>query len=400
MKRFFSDLLSNRNDIVKTSDVEGMGKLFSSSKNESGENITKDNAMKISTVFSCIRVLCEGISSLPLHLYVQNGKEKLKAKAHPLYRLLYLSPNPDNVAVTFWEMCIVHLCLNGNFYAQIIRNRKGEITQLIPLFANNVRKYRLESGHIIFTYFINGKIIEFKKEEIFEVMGLTLNGFVGVSPITYQAETLGLAKASEKHGSRFFKNDATPNFALEHPTTLSDDAYARMKTDWANRQGGSNQHSPAILEGGLKIAPMSVSNRDSQYLETRQFQKSDICGVFRVPPHLIADLSKSSFNNIQEQSQELVKYTYHIYFIRIEQAINKQLLTEKEKDKYYAKFNVDGLLRGDIAARYAAYNIGRNGGWLNANEIREKEEMNPIKDGGDAYLQPLNMTITEGNDDE
>lgn len=393
MKRFVSSFLTSRNTPVSSADIEGMRTLFGSQESESGENITKANAMRISTVFSCVRVLCEGIGSLPMHLYVTNKKDIQKAKQHPLYNLLHLKPNPDNTAITFWEMSVIHLCLNGNFYAQIVRNRMGKITKLNPLIANNVTKYRLTDGTIIFTYYVDGKVIEFQQKEIFEVMGLSLDGFTGVSPITYQADALGLSKASEKHGARFFKNDATPNFALEHPRSMSDEAYKRLKEDWIQSQGGKNKHIPAILEGGLKIAPMSVSNRDSQYLETRQFQKSDICGIFRVPPHLIADLSKSSFNNIQEQSQELVKYTYKPYFIRIEQAINSQLLTEKEQETYYAMFNVDGLLRGDIKARYDAYNIGRNGGWLNANEIREKEEMNPI-DNGDVYLQPLNMTTT------
>ncbi|UTJ05398.1 phage portal protein [Arcobacter roscoffensis] len=399
MRNFFNSFMETRNNTVLTSDKEGMSEIFSSNKTESGESITKQNAMQISTVFSCIRVLSEGISSLPLHLYKQEGENIEKARIHPLYNILQSEPNTENTAITFWEMSIMHLCLYGNFYAQIIRNRLGHVTRLIPFIPNNVTKWRVEDGTIFYTYQINGKTIHFEQNEIFEVMGMSLDGFTGLSPISYQVETLGLAKSSEKHGARFFKNDATPNFALEHPATLKNDAYERLKKDWIISQGGKNKHVPAILEGGMKIATMSVSNRDSQYLETRQFQKSEICGIFRVPPHLIADLSKSSFNNIQEQSQELVKYTYQPYIIRIEQSINKQLLTKSEKQKYYAKFNVEGLLRGDVKTRYEAYNVARNGGWMNANEIRAKEEMNPIP-GGEKYLQPLNMTTTEGNSNE
>ncbi|TLP41046.1 phage portal protein [Arcobacter arenosus] len=388
-----------RSQEVATSSQE-FSELFAPRESTSGENITLSNAMKISTVFSCIRVLSETTGSLPIHLYEYNSKNNKKSKAytHNLYDILNLEPNKDMTSVTFWEVCIAHLCLNGNFYAQIIKSRAGKILELVPLLATNVTKYRLEDDSIIFTY-NNGKhTYEFKQDEIFEVIGFSKDGWSGMSPIEYQRDSLGLSKSAENYGSRFFKNNATPPIAVKIPQTLNDEQYKRLKKSWQKAHSGENAHKVALLEGGADITSIGLSNSDSQFLETRQFQKSEICGMYRVPPHLVADLSKSSFNNISEQSQELVKYTLQPYINRIEKSIKKQLLSKEERKKYYAKFNVDGLLRGDIQSRFNAYNIGRNMGVYSANEIREKEDMNPIKDG-DTYLVPLNMTEQKDNNE-
>lgn len=385
-----------RSTPVATSSPE-FTQIFASQSTVSGENVTLSNAMKISTVFSCIRVLSETTGSLPIHLYNVDNKtnKKTKAYTHPLFNILNLEPNKDMTSTTFWEVCITHLCLNGNFYAQIIKNRAGQILELIPLIASNVTKYRLDDSSIIFTY-NNGKTTyEFKQDEIFEVIGFSKDGWTGMSPIEYQRDSLGLSKSAENYGARFFKNNATPPIAVKIPKKLDTEQYNRLKKSWQQAHSGANAHKVALLEDGADITSIGLSNSDSQFLETRQFQKSEICGMYRVPPHLVADLSKSSFNNISEQSQELVKYTLQPYINRIEKAIKKQLLTKTERSNYYAKFNVDGLLRGDIKTRFESYNIGRNMGVYSANEIRAKEDMNPIT-GGDTYLVPLNMTA-QGN---
>lgn len=379
-----------RNSNIATSQPEYAGIFNSRAKTKSGAIITKENAMRVSTVFSCIRVLSEGVGSLPIHLYKKDGKKKTKATEHPLYKVLHMQPNDEMNSMTFWEMATAHQALNGNFYAQIIRNRSGKIISLYPLIATNMQKYRLEDKSIIYVYSINNRTYEFKKEDIFEVIGLTLDGFTGLSPVSYQREALGLGKAAEEYGATFFENNATPPLAIEVPHSLTDDEYKRLKDSWQEAYSGGNAHKTALLEGGAKATKIGMSNTDSQFLETRKFQRSEIAGMFRVPLHLIGDLEKSSFSNISEQSQELVKYTLHPYLVRFERAINTQLLTSKESETYYAKFNVDGLLRGDIKSRYEAYNVGRNMGVLSANEIRDKEDMNPI-DNGDIYLTPLNM---------
>lgn len=380
-----------RSTAVKTSD-SNFSTIFAPAS-VSGENVTLSNAMKISTVFSCVRVLSETVGSLPIHLYSVDNKTNKKTKAynHPLYDILNLEPNKDMTSITFWEVCIVHLCLNGNFYAQIIRNRAGAVLELIPLIASNVTKYRLDDNSIIFTY-NNGKTTyELRQEEVFEIIGFSKDGWTGMSPIQYQRDSLGLSKSAENYGARFFKNNATPPMVVKIPQKLTKDQYENMRESWQKAHSGDNAHKIAIIDQGGDISKVGLSNSDSQFLETRQFQKSEICGMYRVPPHLVADLSKSSFSNISEQSQELVKYTLQPYISRIEKSIKKQLLKEDERQKYFAKFNVDGLLRGDIKSRFESYTAGRNMGVYSANEIREKEDMNPIE-GGDTYLIPLNMT--------
>lgn len=376
-------------DTVTSSDI--MNALFSTSTTKSGTVVTIDNAMKISTVFSCVRVLSEGIACLPLHLYKKTDKEKSKASKHPLYDVLHFQPNSEHTPITFWEMCISSLCLNGNFYAQIIRSRNGDVLELIPFITRNVRKYRVKStGKIVYTYIVDGKTYEFEKENVFEVMGLTLDGFTGLSPISYQRETLGLSKAAVEHGAKYFNNDATPPLALEVPNELSDPAYKRLKDSWHDAHGKDNKFKTAILEQGTVAKQLSISHKDSQFLETRQFQRSEIAGMYRVPLHLINDLQKSSFNNISHQSLEFVMYALQPYLVRIEQSINMQLVSKNDRKTFYAKWNVAGLLRGDIESRYNAYNQGRNMGILSVNEIREQEDMNPIENG-DIYLTPLNM---------
>ena len=319
-------------------------------------------------------------------------KTKKKAKDHYLYDILHLRPNSETIAFNYYETIVAHLCLRGMHYSQIIRDKTNKIIELIPLNPANMQKTRIKDGKIKYFYIdASGKQWIFPKSEIFEVMGFSLDGFIGVSPITLQREALGLSKATEKHGAKLFSNGARPGGILEVPTELSEPAYKRLKESWTERhQGVENSNKTAILEQGAKWHQVGLSNEDSQFLETRKFQKSEICGIYRVPPHMIADLDKATFSNIEHQGIEFGSYTLNPYIIRIEQSIESQLLTKEESKNYEVMFNADGFLRGDIKSRYMAYNLGRNMGVLSANDIREKEDMNPIKNG-DIYLQPLNM---------
>jgi len=357
----------------------------------SGVSITSGNAMQISTVFSCIRVLGESVGGLPLHLIEEKDGKKNKAKNHPLYNILYLQPNNETVAFNYYETIIAHLCLRGNHYSQIVRDRAGRIIELIPLNPASVTKSRIENGDIKYFY-QNGTIKRiFDKHEIFDVLGLSLDGFTGVSPISYQRESLGLSKATEQYGAKYFDNNAKPSGILEIPETLSEDAYQRLSKSWNDRHGGiANSNKTALLEGGAKWKQISLSNEDSQFLDTRKFQRSEICGIFRVPPHMIADLEKATFSNIEHQSIEFAIHSLRPYLVRIEQAISSQLLSATDRVTYYPKFNMEGLLRGDTKSRYESYNLARNMGVMSANDIREKEDLNPIENG-DIYLQPMNM---------
>ena len=218
------------------------------------------------------------------------------------------------------------------------------------------------------------------------------DGVLGVSPITYAREAMGLALATEEFGARFFGNGARPGGVLEHPGIVKDPE--KLRESWNKvYQGTRNSHKVAVLEEGMKYHEIGMSPEDSQFLQTRSFQLTEICRIFRVPPHMIGDLSRSTFSNIEHQSIDFVVHTIRPWLVRLEQAIAKSLLNDEERSIYYAKFNVDGLMRGDFNSRMSGYAIARQNGWMSANEIRALEDMNRISSdqGGDLYLLNGNM---------
>ena len=363
----------------------------------SGKNVNERTAMRVTAVYSCVRILSEAIASLPLHLYKQidkGGKEK--AINHPLYKLLHDEPNPEMTSFVFRETLMSHLLLWGNAYAQIIRNGKGQIVALYPLMPNRMSVDRDPNGKIYYKYSVNesdnrglkniGQIY-LKKEDIFHIPALGFDGLVGYSPIAMAKNAIGMALATEEYGAKFFANGASPSGVLEHPGNIKDPT--KLRESWNSLfQGSSNSHKIAILEEGLKYQPIGISPNEAQFLETRKFQIDEIARIFRVPPHMVGDLDKSSFSNIEQQSLEFVKYTLDPWVTRWEQAIHRSLLLESEKTDYFAKFNVDGLLRGDYQSRMSGYATGIQNGFLSPNDIRSLENMDLIPDnlGGNLYL--------------
>jgi len=236
--------------------------------------------------------------------------------------------------------------------------------------------------------------IIFAPSDILHVLGLGYDGLVGYSPIAMAKNAVGLAIAAEEYGAKFFANGAAPSGVLEHPGTIKDPE--RIRESWQSTFGGSaNSNKIAVLEEGLKYTPIAISPEQAQFLETRKFQINEIARIFRVPPHMLADLEKSSFSNIEQQSLEFVKYTLDPWVIRWEQAMNKALLLDSEKRSMFTKFNVDGLLRGDYASRMTGYATARQNGWMSANDIRELENLDriPADLGGDLYL--INGAMTK-----
>ena len=224
------------------------------------------------------------------------------------------------------------------------------------------------------------------------IPGLGFDGLVGYSPIAMAKNAIGMAIACEEYGAKFFANGAAPGGVLEHPGTLKDPQ--RIRESWQSTYGGtSNAHRIAVLEEGMKYTPIGISPEQAQFLETRKFQINEIARIFRVPPHMVGDLEKSSFSNIEQQSLEFVKYTLDPWVIRWEQSIMRTLLSQEEKAQYFVKFNLEGLLRGDYQSRMNGYAIGRQNGWMSANDIRELENLDriPAKEGGDLYLINGNM---------
>ena len=367
----------------------------------SGKAVTERSAMQMTAVYSCVRILAEAVAGLPLHLYKYNedgGKEK--AIDHPLYRLLHDEPNPEMSSFVFRETLMTHLLLWGNAYAQVIRNGKNEVVALYPLMPNKMSVDRDENGHLYYTYYrgpdeaIKNKefAVTLQPSDVLHIPGLGFDGLVGYSPIAMAKNAIGMAIACEEYGAKFFANGATPGGVLEHPSTIKDPQ--RVRESWQAAFGGSsNSNKVAVLEEGMKYTPISISPEQAQFLETRKFQINEIARIFRVPPHMVGDLEKSSFSNIEQQSLEFVKYTLDPWVIRWEQSIQRTLLSHDEKVRYFVKFNLEGLLRGDYQSRMNGYAIGRQNGWMSANDIRELENLDriPAEEGGDLYLINGNM---------
>jgi HK97 family phage portal protein len=368
---------------------------------DSGMRVSPESAMQLSAVFSCVRVCAETLGSMPLIIYKRlpdGGKER--ATDHPLYKVLHNKPNIYQTAMEWVEMMQGHVELRGNGFSLIIPGRKGAIDELIPLHPDRVNVYRLPNGRLRYQVraWYDGTVQNYAMEEIFHVRGLSSDGMIGMSPIAVQREVIGTALAQQEYAARFFSNDSQPRGVLEHPGKLGDVAYKRIKDSWQESQTGVNRHKAALLEEGLKYQAIGMNNKDSQFLEARQFSRSDIAGFFRVPLHKIGDLSKSAFSNIEQQAIEFVTDNQRPRAVRWEQRISVDLLDPLELgdgNEYFAEFLMDGLLRGDIKSRYDAYSVGRTGGWLSRNDVRRFENLNPIKNGDD-YLTPLNMGTTGG----
>ena len=296
----------------------------------------------------------------------------------------------------FRETLMSHLLIWGNAYAQIVRDGAGRVLGLYPLLPNQMDVDRDANGRLVYIYsrqsdenpnFKTMGDIKLRSEDVLHIPGLGFDGLIGYSPIAMAKNAVGMTLACEEYGASFFANGANPGGVLEHPGVLKDPSKVRESWNSVYR-GSNNAHKIAVLEEGMKYQQIGIPPEEAQFLETRKFQINEIARLYRIPPHMVGDLEKSSFSNIEQQSLEFVKYTLDPWVVRWEQALQKALLLPGEKGKYFIKFNVDGLLRGDYVSRMNGYATGRQNGWFSANDIREMENMNPISDeeGGNLYL--------------
>ena len=378
------------------------GYLFLFGRTTSGKPVNETTAMQTTAVYACVRILSEAIASLPVHVYqYREGGGKEKVTDHSLYQLLHNEPNTEMTSFVFRETLMSHLLIWGNAYAQIIRDGAGRVLALYPLLPNKVDVQRDEKGEMYYVYnrsseenpnFKEYGSIILKKEDVLHIPGLGFDGLIGYSPIAMAKNAIGMTLACEEYGASFFANGANPGGVLEHPGVLKDPG--KIRESWnAVYRGTNNAHKIAVLEEGMKYQQIGIPPEEAQFLETRKFQINEIARLYRIPPHMIGDLEKSSFSNIEQQSLEFVKYTLDPWVIRWEQSLQKALLLPGEKGKYFIKLNVDGLLRGDYASRMQGYSIGRQNGWYSTNDIREMEDLNPLSDeeGGNLYLINGNM---------
>ena len=359
----------------------------------SGKSVNPQNSIQVSVVYACVRVIAETIASLPLGVFEDTGDGSRKAADHPLYRLLHDEPNEEMTSFVMRETMMTHLLLWGNSYSQIIRTGKNKVVSLYPLLPDHMDVDRDSKGRLVYTYTTkDGVQVRLDPAEVLHIPGLGFDGIVGYSPIALEKNAIGLGIAAEEYGSRFFQNGARPSGVLTHPNTVKDPA--RLRASWNAAYGGSaNGSKVAILEENMHFTPISMPNNEAQFLETRKFQVEEICRIFRVPPHLIGNLDRSTFSNIEHQSIDFAVHTIRPWLVRIEQAMNRALFPETEKGHFYVQFNIDGLMRGDYKSRMEGYAIGRQNGWLSANDIRGLENMNPIPqdEGGNDFLINGNM---------
>ena len=385
-------------DFIRGVDVDFYG------NSNSGVQVDELRSLQTSAVYACVKILAETVASLPLHLFKKGkgGKSEM-AEQHPLFSCLYEMPNDEMTSFEFREMMMTSLLLWGNAYARKIR-KNGHVTELWYLKPQLMTVERdTQTGRIKYTYSddITNQTYEYKPEQIFHIKGLSLDGVTGLSPISQAREAVGLSLATEEYGAKFFGNGARPGGVLEHPGILKDPE--KLRESWNKvYQGTRNSHKVAVLEEGMKYHTIGIAPEDAQFLETRKYQVNEICRIFRVPPHLVGDLERATFSNIEHQSIEFVQHTIRPWLVRWEQAISRSLLDEKERLLYFSRFNVDGLMRGDYKSRMEGYAIGRQNGWLSANDIRHLEDLPPIpkEQGGDAYLVNGNMTAVSKENKE
>jgi HK97 family phage portal protein len=358
----------------------------------SGVAVNQDTALKLSAVYACVRVLAETVASLPLHVYQRIERGKDRAPNHPLYDILHSAPNPVMTSFQFRETLMGHLALWGNAYAEIQYGNNGQVQALWPLRPDSMTEVKRVDNRLVYRYTMpNGEQVFLPGEKVWHIPGLSSDGINGYSPVSLMRQNIGLGMATEEFGARFFGNDARPGGVLQHPGILGEEAFDRLQGSWESRHGGlSNSHRVAILEEGMTYDQIGIPPEDAQFLETRKFQVTEIARAFRIPPHMLADLERATFSNVEQQSIEFVTHTMRPWLVRWEQSIQQQLMLERDRERYFAEFLVDGLLRGDTQSRYAAYAVARQNGWMSANDIRELENQNPI-DNGDIYLVPLNM---------
>ena len=351
-----------------------------------------DKALTLTAVWCAIRLLAESVSSLPISVYTKQANgDKLEDTKSPIYKLVKFKPNYYQNKITFFEFIMLSICTEGNSYVQIVRNNSGTPVQLICLDPSSVTV--VVNNNELFYQVDGGSVLD--SSDMLHFKTITDDGVTGLSPIDQCAKALNWGVSLEEFGSTFFSNGAKPSSILQTDRALSDTALQRLKTSFNNNYSKlKNSNSTIVLEEGLTFKPISISPEQAQFLSSRQFSIEEVARIFNCPPHMLKDLSKSSFNNIEMQSQEFVTYTLMPYITRIEQEMNLKLFRTNELGKTFVEFNVNGLLRGDVKSRTEAYKTGITNGYMSINEVRQKENLNSI-DGGDKHFMQLNMTTID-----
>lgn len=366
-----------------------------------GVSVSEESALTFSAVYACLRILAESVAALPLKVYRRRGdRGKEPARSHWAWSLLHDAPNPDMTAVVWRELGMVQALGYGNAYSRIEWAGNGAARAFWPIHPARVTVKRTVAGSVVYevqpdaaTDPPGGHPAVVPAEDMLHVPALGWNGLVGLSPLRLAREAVALGLAAEAFGAGFFGNGARPGGVLEVPSGLRPADVEKLRERWeASHQGTGRANRVAVLGLGSKFVPTTIPPEDAQFLETRRFQVSEVARIFRVPPHMLADLERATFSNVEHLGLEFVMHSLRPWLVRWEQELNRKLFGTSGTAGLYCEHAVDGLLRGDQASRFNAYAVGRQWGWLSADDVRELENLPPLADGaGSAYLQPLNM---------
>ena len=387
---FFRGLTSRS---ISSEDIESAVNQVLSDYPVQQVSVTQDSSLAITTVWACVTLLSESVGILPIHLYKKTPTGRDLVKAHSGLQVLNY-PN-DYAALTRMDLLqhlMVGVTLWGNGYAQIVRNKKTQEPQRLELLQPYDVEPQVTEDDVLF-YNVNGKMIP--ADDMIHIRGLvTEEGYKGKSPIAVHRENLMLTLQVQSYGEKFFSKGGNTEGVFTIPGELKEDAYNRLKNDIARQYSGmANAHKPMLLEGGLKYERLNIPPEDAQFLGTRKFQKSEIASIYRVPPHMVGDLERATYSNIEQQSQEFVTYCLMPYLVKIESQLNYKLLPVEQRGKYYFKFALGGLLRADSKSRSEYYKNMNLIGCLNANEIRAMEELNSYEGGEEFFVQQNMMTV-------
>ncbi|WP_353246540.1 phage portal protein [Limnohabitans sp.] len=367
-----------------------------SNRTPSGIRVTADNSMACSAYTACIRVISDAVSSLPLHVFERLASGgKAKATSHPVYRLLHMQPNPWQTAQEFRDWMTGMYLHYGASYAEIRPGARGAVSELWPLHSSRMEVERLENGRLRYLYREpSGRQTPYSQEQIFALRFTTEDGIKPIPTYKIFQNVIGLSQALEAHASTFFGNGARPGIVLESDNPIPAEAAERLREQWERMHRGADRaFRTAVLPNGVKAHELSSSNEAAQMLESRAFSVIECCRIFRVPPHMIQSLDRSTYSNIEVQGTEFVQHCLMPHLKRWEAAISRDLIVDDER--YFAEHSVSGLLRGDHASRSAYYVSALQNGWMTVNEIRELENLNPIGPEGDKHFIQLNMTTLE-----
>ena len=372
--------------------------IGSLSPSKAGVYVSDETAMRCATVYACVRVLAESIASLPVHLYErQSDGGRRRASEHWAYQLMHDEPHPHMSACQFFETLVIHMALTGNHFSFIDSKNSGEVGSLSPLNPRDVEILRGSKGQVAYKYTKNGEVRIFPEAEILHAPGMAWDGVSGMSPISYARETIGLSIAAEEFGARLFSHGLNPGsiFTLPEGVRMDQEQTTKFIEDLISKHAGlGKSHSGLVLPAGMGVDKVGISPEDSQFLETRKFQKAEIASIFRVPLHLIQEHEKSTTwgTGIEHINLGFVQYTLRPWLVRIEQTLNRKLLHGADRQRYYFEFLVDAMLRGDQQARAEYFTAAIQNGWMSRNEVRQLENRNPVE-GGDDFLVPLNMSV-------